>query len=451
MPAPKLDFNALPEVAWKWLMFTMEDVPGVTQDVVDSAMVMRGFHRVTPQILEVNGQVAGIMTEKQMFAELLYPVVVTDDFVLGRAMTSLVGCLGSTIDLGQYIEERFFVLKDDSSHPKTLQSALFDSGYVAVLDDCMEELFTSGEVGALVFHPERPYEMFRPIFTREKEHCATCQLLGVDCECNVENFVKKGLGPGDEWSLLKTKRFANFWNRYKTFHIAQSSNSITTTTIITDVDALRFTNKVLNITNRMRYCTYTSKTTVQRYFDEHLRQMSLKYFDRLRIKYPEPEDQTSSGDSKLGESSSYKSSEDMKIVKITSKMECHICGAKFSRKYEVRRHISMVHEAVKNHKCDICGRAFALKQHLNSHIDGVHRKRRDFFCETCGMAFATEAKVSRHYRCVHLRERQYQCTYCESSYFQHSDLVRHVKKKHADVTDAADTPLPTGFADLITS
>eukprot|EP00189_Rhodosorus_marinus_P003381 CAMPEP_0113966658 /NCGR_PEP_ID=MMETSP0011_2-20120614/8445_1 /TAXON_ID=101924 /ORGANISM="Rhodosorus marinus" /LENGTH=530 /DNA_ID=CAMNT_0000979351 /DNA_START=21 /DNA_END=1613 /DNA_ORIENTATION=- /assembly_acc=CAM_ASM_000156 len=110
--------------------------------------------------------------------------------------------------------------------------------------------------------------------------------------------------------------------------------------------------------------------------------------------------------------------------------ECHICGATFSRKYEVNRHIKIVHRAVKDHVCHICNRAFALRQHLNSHIDAVHEKKRDCICKICGMGFPTEAKVNRHVRCVHLKERAYKCQICHKDYFQQSDLLRHMKRKH---------------------
>eukprot|EP00188_Purpureofilum_apyrenoidigerum_P000360 Plantae.Rhodophyta-Purpureofilum_apyrenoidigerum.ctg11547.p1 GENE.Plantae.Rhodophyta-Purpureofilum_apyrenoidigerum.ctg11547~~Plantae.Rhodophyta-Purpureofilum_apyrenoidigerum.ctg11547.p1 ORF type:complete len:470 (-),score=70.16 Plantae.Rhodophyta-Purpureofilum_apyrenoidigerum.ctg11547:55-1431(-) len=441
---PKMNFSVLPEAGWKWLMFTMDDVPGLSMEMLESAMAILGFHRVAPQILEVNGQVEGIISEKQMFAQLAYPLVITDDYVFGRVMSSLVGCLGSTVELGHCIEERFFILKDDKNHPKTLQSALFDSGFVAILDDCMESLLCTGEVGAFVFHPDKPFETFRPIFVRERVHCAMCQAAGTDCECNPEAFMKKGLYPKDEWSLLKPKRFANLWNRYKNFFSNQNMDSLATSVICTDTDAARFTSRVLQMSHRMRYCTYTSGAVVHSLIDKHIEQMSLKHFERLKITYLTPEDASSSGESGLRsrENSSSRGTEGMKIVQIASKAECHICGAKFSRKYEVRRHVTMVHEAVKNFICDICGRAFALKQHLTSHIDGVHNKKRDFLCESCGMAFSTEAKVNRHYRCVHLREREFHCNHCESSYFQQSDLARHIKKKHEDLAVLTGSIVP---------
>ena len=47
--------------------------------------------------------------------------------------------------------------------------------------------------------------------------------------------------------------------------------------------------------------------------------------------------------------------------------ECPICGKVFSESRNLKRHIRMVHEGVKNFKCDLCNKAFSTAQYLTIH------------------------------------------------------------------------------------
>lgn len=43
----------------------------------------------------------------------------------------------------------------------------------------------------------------------------------------------------------------------------------------------------------------------------------------------------------------------------TKESMCHLCAGTFSRKRELQRHISSVHERKKNFPCDVCGKALS--------------------------------------------------------------------------------------------
>ena len=52
---------------------------------------------------------------------------------------------------------------------------------------------------------------------------------------------------------------------------------------------------------------------------------------------------------------------------------CQICHRGFTQEGNVHRHISAVHDGVKNFLCLVCDRAFSLKDTLMKHIFNVHK------------------------------------------------------------------------------
>ena len=53
---------------------------------------------------------------------------------------------------------------------------------------------------------------------------------------------------------------------------------------------------------------------------------------------------------------------------------CEVCGRKFTRKYDLKTHLSAVHGVgdVKTFQCDLCSRVFKRKGDLERHVQNVH-------------------------------------------------------------------------------
>ena len=51
-------------------------------------------------------------------------------------------------------------------------------------------------------------------------------------------------------------------------------------------------------------------------------------------------------------------------TKSVNKNKCEICHKVSSGPQNLKRHIKMVHEGLKNHKCDICGKYFSMRPDL---------------------------------------------------------------------------------------
>ena len=61
--------------------------------------------------------------------------------------------------------------------------------------------------------------------------------------------------------------------------------------------------------------------------------------------------------------------------------------------YDLKIHISAVHEGKKPYKCTICDNSFGLKRNLKSHIASVHEGKKSFQCNVCGQSFTEKWKM----------------------------------------------------------
>ena len=52
--------------------------------------------------------------------------------------------------------------------------------------------------------------------------------------------------------------------------------------------------------------------------------------------------------------------------------KCSLCDKAFLHKYNIKRHMKLVHDGVKPFDCEYCGKSFGTKEILNRHIKKVH-------------------------------------------------------------------------------
>ena len=71
------------------------------------------------------------------------------------------------------------------------------------------------------------------------------------------------------------------------------------------------------------------------------------------------------------------------------KYTCDICGKYFS---DLKRHISCVHNHLKNYQCDMCHKAFGQLAHLKDHITIVHKGVKNYKCDK---AFGLDLLICR--------------------------------------------------------
>uniref|UniRef100_A0A7S3A4Q4 C2H2-type domain-containing protein n=1 Tax=Rhodosorus marinus TaxID=101924 RepID=A0A7S3A4Q4_9RHOD len=115
---------------------------------------------------------------------------------------------------------------------------------------------------------------------------------------------------------------------------------------------------------------------------------------------------------------------------VLPKNVCEICGAKFKRNYEAKRHRETVHEKLRENKCPVCSRTFSQKGHLNEHIRVTHSENNVHSCRFCGKKFGVKSKMTRHVATVHENRRTFKCEMCNQWYKEKAYLKRHMLSQH---------------------
>eukprot|EP00189_Rhodosorus_marinus_P012760 CAMPEP_0184738396 /NCGR_PEP_ID=MMETSP0315-20130426/1047_1 /TAXON_ID=101924 /ORGANISM="Rhodosorus marinus, Strain UTEX LB 2760" /LENGTH=309 /DNA_ID=CAMNT_0027206079 /DNA_START=457 /DNA_END=1386 /DNA_ORIENTATION=+ len=80
---------------------------------------------------------------------------------------------------------------------------------------------------------------------------------------------------------------------------------------------------------------------------------------------------------------------------------CDRCPSKFTARFNLNKHIRIVHENKRAFVCDTCGSAFQQKCHLKMHKLNVHEKTKAHKCKLCESAFGWPAALNKHMAAVH--------------------------------------------------
>ncbi|XP_050072493.1 zinc finger protein 761-like [Anopheles maculipalpis] len=108
---------------------------------------------------------------------------------------------------------------------------------------------------------------------------------------------------------------------------------------------------------------------------------------------------------------------------------CDVCGKRFARDCEMRRHRRIYHSVDHPFKCEQCSKSFLSSQSYREHMDS-HANVRRFECDVCDKKFVRRRNLVSH-RMSHSNVRPYRCEDCYFVSFKYkSDLNRHRKDKH---------------------
>ncbi|CAH1791513.1 unnamed protein product, partial [Owenia fusiformis] len=101
---------------------------------------------------------------------------------------------------------------------------------------------------------------------------------------------------------------------------------------------------------------------------------------------------------------------------------CLTCGKMFSTLKSLRIH-EKNHSTIRPHVCQQCGVSYAVKDQLNRHMSS-HEK--PFECDTCGAKFSRRYNLKQHEK-VHSGVKEYECKICGRQFTQLAALCGHSK------------------------
>ncbi|KAK3583691.1 hypothetical protein CHS0354_021440 [Potamilus streckersoni] len=111
---------------------------------------------------------------------------------------------------------------------------------------------------------------------------------------------------------------------------------------------------------------------------------------------------------------------------------CHLCPAKFKWSSTLKQHIEEIHEGKMHAECKICGKKFFRPAQLKRHerIHGLDESKR-LFCTQCTKSFLFECNLQRHMQVVHEPQTEkFHCSYCGKGFHQKNSMIAHVQLLH---------------------
>lgn len=112
---------------------------------------------------------------------------------------------------------------------------------------------------------------------------------------------------------------------------------------------------------------------------------------------------------------------------------CDICGRRFVEKFELKKHMYLMHinrTPTKTFSCSMCPKVVQKQASLRKHIFFCHTDEgRPFRCSICEMRFKFEPRYRLHMD-MHERQRNRHCHLCDRKYTSDSGLKAHLMKVH---------------------
>ena len=105
------------------------------------------------------------------------------------------------------------------------------------------------------------------------------------------------------------------------------------------------------------------------------------------------------------------------------------CDAIFSQKQALDKHIKIVHLGEKILQCQYCDNWFSQSGNLRIHIETVHEKKKPFWCDICQKGISAKRAYEDHLA-SHSEKKEKICSICQKAFKTQTNVNRHVKKMH---------------------
>ena len=115
--------------------------------------------------------------------------------------------------------------------------------------------------------------------------------------------------------------------------------------------------------------------------------------------------------------------------------ECPQCDFKCSNNGNLKQHTKRVHDKIKDIECPQCDYKCFSNGHLTKHIKAVHDKIKDFQCDKCDFKCSNNSDLKRHIKTVHDKIKDFECPQCDYKCSNNSNLKQHIKTVHDKIKD----------------
>ncbi|KAG8981440.1 hypothetical protein FRB93_008686 [Tulasnella sp. JGI-2019a] len=107
------------------------------------------------------------------------------------------------------------------------------------------------------------------------------------------------------------------------------------------------------------------------------------------------------------------------------------CDTRFTRQADLQRHLSNVHERLRNFRCTACPKRFGLAANLKTHFLAVHSSEKPVACRIpgCDVRFGDQSARIRHEFALHA-EPGFICRDCPEKFKRKENLKHHVITRH---------------------
>ncbi|XP_055710230.1 zinc finger protein OZF-like [Phlebotomus papatasi] len=105
--------------------------------------------------------------------------------------------------------------------------------------------------------------------------------------------------------------------------------------------------------------------------------------------------------------------------------KCKFCDIRKVSLAEIRRHEN-THTKDKIFSCEFCPHKSTCKRNMRNHVKIVHQGVKNFHCPHCERSFGT-AKTLKYHVLTHTGEKPYECTECGKRFTQGGNLTIHMK------------------------
>lgn len=112
----------------------------------------------------------------------------------------------------------------------------------------------------------------------------------------------------------------------------------------------------------------------------------------------------------------------------TSLFKCLQCEKQFSTRYNLKMHVQVLHDKVKDFKCLSCPKTFGLKVILDKHVQAVHLKKDPssmYQCTKCYLCFTQKSNLTTHQQVHDSNRKLFKCAVCKQTYTRKAALDKH--------------------------